>query len=64
MAKLIDDDVSSVHRAACDRGEATYIDPQTGFMVFTKVGLLERGKCCGSRCRHCPFGHENVPQKR
>lgn len=61
---MTDDDVWSVHSAACERGEATYIDPQTGFMVFTKVGLLQRGKCCGAGCRHCPFEHESVPTKR
>lgn len=22
---------------------------------------LKRGYCCGSACRHCPYGHENVP---
>lgn len=61
---MTDADVWSVHNAACKRGEATYVDPQTGFMVFTKVGLLQRGKCCGAGCRHCPFEHDNVPTKR
>ena len=49
-----------MHDAACARGDHTYIDPQTGFMVFTRVGLLDRGRCCGAGCRHCPFGHESV----
>jgi len=26
--------------------------------VFTGKYLLERGYCCGSRCRHCPYSKE------
>lgn len=33
------------------------------YMVFTEVWHLKRGYCCGSACRHCPYGHENVPAK-
>ncbi|KAG9351149.1 hypothetical protein JZ751_025039, partial [Albula glossodonta] len=29
-----------------------YIDPITGKRVTTKFGHLQRGKCCGSGCRH------------
>ncbi len=29
-------------------------------MVFTAAFHLRRGVCCGSKCRHCPFEHENV----
>ena len=32
------------------------------YMVFTATWHLKRGYCCGSACRHCPYGHENVPQ--
>jgi diphthamide synthase (EF-2-diphthine--ammonia ligase) len=32
-------------------------------MVFTEVAHKERGKCCGSGCRHCPYNHENVRDK-
>ncbi|UAB78124.1 hypothetical protein INR77_15485 [Erythrobacter sp. SCSIO 43205] len=53
-----------LHEAACARGEATYIDPETGFTVFTRLGLLARERCCGTGCRHCPYGHENAPEKR
>ncbi len=49
-----------VHDAACARGDFTYEDPDTGYTVFTKLGLLERETCCGAGCRHCPFGHESV----
>jgi hypothetical protein len=54
----------ALHEAACARGEATYRDPATGYMVFTRVAHLARGKCCGSACRHCPYDHEAVPRPR
>lgn len=55
-----DTDVHTLHEAACARGEATYRDPATGYTVFTRLAHLKRGKCCGSACRHCPYGHEAV----
>jgi hypothetical protein len=45
----------ALHEAACARGEKTYLDPETGYVVFTRVAHLARGKCCGSGCRHCPY---------
>lgn len=51
----------ALHEAACARGETTYRDPETGYTVFTATAHLKRGKCCGSACRHCPYGHEAVP---
>jgi len=50
----------TLHTAACAAGERTYRDPATGFHVFTAVAHVQRGKCCGSGCRHCPFAHANV----
>lgn len=38
----------------------TYIDPGTGYSVFTQA-YLKRRPCCGNGCRHCPHGHVNVP---
>ena len=32
------------------------------YMVFTAAYHLKRGYCCGSGCRHCPYGHANVPE--
>ena len=61
---MADVDFWSLHEEACERGETTYLDPQTGFVVFTRLGLLARDRCCGAGCRHCPFGHESVPAKR
>ncbi|HSP17058.1 MAG TPA: DUF5522 domain-containing protein [Thermoanaerobaculia bacterium] len=26
------------------------------FMVFTEKYLRQRGNCCQSGCRHCPYG--------
>lgn len=50
-----------LHDEACSRGETTYTDPETGYTVFTKLGLLERDRCCGAGCWHCPFEHQSVP---
>ena len=33
---------------------------EKGFMVMTEAFHLKRGYCCGSKCRHCPYNHENV----
>ena len=33
---------------------------ENGLYVFTEKYHLKRGYCCGSGCRHCPYGHENV----
>lgn len=53
-----------IHDAAVARSETTYIDPETGFMVFSRLGLEARERCCGAGCRHCPYEHEAVPMKR
>ena len=57
-------DFHVLHEAACAAGEATYRDPATGYTVFTRLAHLKRGKCCGSACRHCPYGHEAVIPRR
>ena len=28
---------------------------ENGSVVFTEKYLLNRGDCCGNRCRHCPY---------
>lgn len=48
-------EIVEAHRAAIDAGEDGYIDPATGFWVFTARFLAERGSCCDSGCRHCPY---------
>lgn len=32
------------------------------FMVFTEKFLRERGYCCESGCRHCPYGFRKEKQ--
>ena len=54
---------AKIHDLACQEGESTYIDPETGYAVFTRIAHEKRGKCCGSGCRHCPYSHENVKDK-
>lgn len=53
-----------LHDRTVRTGGTTYIDPASGFMVFCRSAHLQRGKCCGSGCRHCPYGWENVPAHR
>jgi Family of unknown function (DUF5522)/Cobalamin adenosyltransferase len=53
-------DIEDLHANACRAGSTTYIDPETGFTCFTEIVHLKRGVCCGSQCRHCPYGWENV----
>jgi hypothetical protein len=38
-------------------GEDYYFEG--GLMVLTSKFLLERGFCCGSGCRHCPYPTED-----
>jgi len=45
-------------------GKTTYIDPTTGYTVFTELAHRQRGYCCGNACRHCPYGHINVKKKQ
>lgn len=53
-----------LHREAVARGERTYADPRTGFVVMTEVAHRLRGRCCGSACRHCPYGWSGVDPER
>jgi len=49
------DEISQRHIAAVEANIPTYIDPVSGFSVFTARFLARRGYCCASGCRHCPF---------
>ena len=31
------------------------------YLVFTAAYHLKRGNCCGSGCRHCPYGRDKKP---
>jgi ATP-binding cassette subfamily B (MDR/TAP) protein 1 len=59
-------DIEELHEKACAMGQRGYRDPHTGLTVFTRVAHLQRGRCCGNGCRHCPYGHALVtsPAKR
>jgi len=41
---------------------------ENGFVVFTAHYLRNRGYCCESGCRHCPYGfvskNETAPSPR
>ncbi|KAM3618906.1 uncharacterized protein V6R79_000272 [Siganus canaliculatus] len=58
--------IHRVHKEACAAKKQMYVDPSSGYKVFTEYAHLQRGKCCGSACRHCPYGQANVkdPAKR
>jgi len=49
---------------AVQSGKETYIDLKTGYTVMTELAHLKRGKCCGNKCRHCPYGHVNVKEDK
>lgn len=50
----------ALHEEAIAEGLDGYLDPETGFWVFTSAYHLARGYCCGSGCRHCPFTQEEA----
>eukprot|EP00310_Coccolithus_braarudii_P020479 CAMPEP_0183355016 /NCGR_PEP_ID=MMETSP0164_2-20130417/38873_1 /TAXON_ID=221442 /ORGANISM="Coccolithus pelagicus ssp braarudi, Strain PLY182g" /LENGTH=220 /DNA_ID=CAMNT_0025528013 /DNA_START=338 /DNA_END=1000 /DNA_ORIENTATION=+ len=52
-----------LHGAACARGYNQYVDPSTGYKVWTSHFLGKRS-CCGNKCRHCPWQHKNVPKSK
>ncbi len=43
------------HARALAADEPGYEDPDTGLFVLTAAYLADRGACCGSGCRHCPY---------
>jgi len=43
------------HTAAIKRGDAGYIDPDSGLFVLTAKFLADRRTCCERGCRHCPY---------
>jgi hypothetical protein len=48
-------EISKRHAAAVAGGVPCYDDPDSGLIVFTAAFLADRGYCCDSGCRHCPF---------
>ncbi len=51
----VSDAAAAAHAAAVAAGESGYVDPGTGWFVFTAATLEARGECCGNGCRHCPY---------
>ncbi|MSO40020.1 MAG: hypothetical protein EXQ66_06335 [Ilumatobacteraceae bacterium] len=47
--------ISQLHDEAVSQNRPCYRDPTSGYSVFTAVFLNDRGYCCESGCRHCPF---------
>lgn len=47
--------ILAAHAQAVDARQDGYLDPLTGLMSMTATGLLARGHCCGTGCRHCPW---------
>lgn len=49
------DAIIAAHNDALTREADGYLDPVTGFWVFTSAHLARRETCCESSCRHCPY---------
>lgn len=47
--------ILAAHARAMKDGRSMYADPETGLSVLTARYLAERGHCCGTGCRHCPY---------
>lgn len=47
--------IMAAHEHAMDQGRPGYLDPATGYFVFTAAEHWARGTCCSSGCRHCPY---------
>lgn len=43
------------HSVAVEAGLPVYRDPVSGLSVLTAAFLANRGYCCASGCRHCPY---------
>jgi len=56
-------DIEECHKEALRNNCKYYDDPETGFTVFTEIAHLQRGVCCGNKCRHCPYGWENATKR-
>lgn len=48
-------EVLRLHELAVRQSSSGYRDPSSGLFVFTAQFLADRGYCCDSGCRHCPY---------
>eukprot|EP00003_Mantamonas_plastica_P006389 TRINITY_DN1519_c1_g1_i1.p2 TRINITY_DN1519_c1_g1~~TRINITY_DN1519_c1_g1_i1.p2 ORF type:complete len:128 (-),score=20.26 TRINITY_DN1519_c1_g1_i1:717-1100(-) len=54
-------DIEDLHLKSIESGQNGYIDESIGgYYVMNAMVHIKRGKCCGNKCRHCPYEHENV----
>ncbi len=45
--------------------EGVHYYMEDGYMVFTALYLQQRGYCCESGCRNCPYGYNtDQPQSK
>jgi Family of unknown function (DUF5522) len=56
MGERFASEIARRHALAVAAGESWYVDPATGYQVMTEIAHRDRGSCCESRCRHCPYG--------
>lgn len=49
-------EILEAHRLACEQGLKSYLDPLSGYEIYTERYLRDRGFCCNQCCRHCPYG--------
>ena len=47
--------IMEAHHQAVTTGAPAYLDPASGLLALTARTLWDRGECCGSGCRHCPW---------
>ena len=47
--------IIDVHEWAMAAGLPLYPDPSTGLWAMTAQSLWDRGYCCDTGCRHCPY---------
>ena len=50
-----DEETKKLHEEAIKNNKNFYIEPGTGFMIWTKDFLLKREFCCENDCKHCPY---------
>ncbi len=48
-------EILAAHHSALEHEEDGYLDPASGWWVFSAAHLLDRGTCCDNGCRHCPY---------
>ena len=55
QSEPLSETIRETHRDAVAADQHFYIDPTNGLLVMTELHHLERGTCCDTGCRHCPY---------